>query len=124
MNLTVKKITGEFSVCKVKEIASSLLLDEFCFVGKTDNELSLVCRTEKVPDNVLVRDDSWKCFRIEGTLDFSLIGILADISGILAENKIGLFAVSTYDTDYILTKSENYEKALDALSRSGYGIVS
>ena len=122
MDLTVKIIPGEFSVCKVDSISYSLLSDEFCFIGKTDNELSLVCRTDKVPENTVSRDDSWKCFRIEGTLDFSLIGILADISGILAENKIGLFAISTYNTDYVLTKSENFEKALDALSKSGYDI--
>ena len=62
-------------------------------------------------------------FRIQGVLDFSLIGILADISRILAENKIGIFVISTFNTDYILTKEENYQKALDALSRAGYKII-
>ena len=63
----------------------------------------LVCMTEHVPDNVTERDDGWKAFRIEGVLDFSLIGILSKISALLAENEIGIFAISTYNTDYILT---------------------
>jgi uncharacterized protein len=56
-------------------------------------------------------------------LDFSLVGILAKISSVLAENHIGIFAVSTYNTDYILTKKENYEKALNILQESGYKIA-
>ena len=59
----------------------------------------------------------------KGVLDFSLIGILSKLSGILAENKIGIFAVSTYNTDYILVKEENFERALDALSSAGYSVV-
>ena len=61
--------------------------------------------------------------RIEDTLDFSLIGILAKISAILADNKIGIFVVSTYNTDYILTKAENFEKAISLLSDNGYEII-
>ena len=89
---------------------------------KTDEESSLVCRTEDVPDNITDREDGWKAFRIEGVLDFSLIGILAKISALLAENEIGIFVVSTFNTDYILVKSENYAKALNALEKAGYGI--
>ena len=97
--------------------------DTLCFLGKTDEELSLVCQTNKVPANVTIRDDGWKAMRIEGELAFSLIGILSKISGILAEQKIGIFAISTYNTDYILTKVENYEKALLALQEAGYKII-
>ena len=70
--------------------------------------------------NTIERDDGWKAFRIQGVLDFSLIGILSRISAILAENKIGIFAVSTYNTDYILVKKENYQRALKALETEGY----
>lgn len=96
----------------------------YCFIGKTDEENSLVCITENVPDNVITRDDGWKAFRIQGVLDFSLIGILAKISSLLAENNIGIFAISTYNTDYILTKKDNYLKALEVLSCAGYKVVS
>ena len=81
-----------------------------------------MCPTDIVPENTTDRDDGWRVFRIVGTLDFSLIGILAGISGILASNEIGIFAVSTYNTDYILTKEDNYEKALNVLRGSGYAI--
>ncbi len=60
-------------------------------------------------------DDGWKAFRIQGVLDFSLIGILAKIATVLADNGISIFAVSTYNTDYVLIKKENYQKALDIL---------
>lgn len=96
---------------------------EYSFIGKTDEEKSLVCITRDVPSNATEVDDGWKAFRIQGVLDFSMIGILSKISGVLAENKIGIFAISTYNTDYILTKKENYEKALRALADAGYDIV-
>ena len=92
---------------------------EYVFTGRTDEEKSLVCITDDVPE----RDDGWKAFRIQGILDFSLIGILSRIAGILAENEIGIFAVSTFNTDYILTKKENYDKALEALKQAGYEII-
>ncbi len=121
--MELKKIDFDFSVCKVSGIQSSDLNAEFCFVGKTDEELSLVCLTENAPGDAQERDDGWKAFRIQGVLDFSLIGILAPIADILAENKIGIFAVSTYNTDYVFVKKENFEKALKILEEKGYSIV-
>lgn len=120
--MKLKIIKHEFSVCKVKSYEKVDLSAEFCFIGKTDEELSLVCLTKNVPDNTTDRDDGWRAFRIEGVLDFSLIGILAKISAVLAENKIGIFAVSTYNTDYILTKAEQFDKATEVLENSGYEI--
>ena len=109
--IKIKAIDGDFSVCKVKDHSKGNLDVEFCFTGKTDEEKSLVCLTEDMPDNTIEREDGWKAFRIEGILDFSLIGILSKISVLLAENEIGIFAISTYNTDYILVKEENYTKA-------------
>ena len=96
---------------------------EFYFIGKTDEELSLVCRTEDTPAETIERDDGWKGFRIQGILDFSLIGILSKLSGILADHKISIFAVSTYNTDYVLVKEENYDRALRILASEGFTIV-
>ena len=121
--MEIKKIDYDFSVCKVADYSLVDLDAEYCFIGKTDEEKSLVCITRDVPANVMERDDGWKAFRIQGVLDFSLIGILSKITGILAENKIGIFAISTYNTDYVLTKKENYQKALDALKDDGYTII-
>lgn len=121
--MDIKTIDFEFSVCKVMDYSMTDLEDEFCFTGKTDEERSLVCMTEKVPDNTIEREDGWKAFRLQGVLDFSLIGILANISTVLAENQIGIFAISTFNTDYIFTKGENYAGALEALSKAGYKVI-
>lgn len=120
----IRKLDLDFTVCKVQDYTMTDLEDEYCFTGKTDEERSLVCRTDRVPENVLEREDGFKGFRIQGILDFSLIGILANVAGILAENEISVFAISTYNTDYILTKAENMEKALELLAGAGYQIVS
>ena len=96
---------------------------DFFFMGRTDNEISLVCRKEDVPEKTLEREDGWRGFRIRGVLDFSLIGILARISSLLAEAGISIFALSTYQTDYILVREGDFERALDLLSSQGYAIL-
>ena len=121
--MELKKLEYDLTVCKVEAITDIDMTADFFFIGKTDEEMSLVCKTNDVPKNTTERDDGWKGFRIQGVLDFSLIGILSKLSGILAENNIGIFAVSTFNTDYILIKTENYEKALSVLSAEGYTIV-
>lgn len=121
--MEIKKLDYDFSVCKVQDYSLVDLDAEFCFVGKTDEEKSLVCITENVPTNTVEREDGWKAFRIQGTLDFSLIGILSKISGILADHGIGIFAISTFNTDYILTKEKHFDKAIKVLRASGYVIV-
>lgn len=120
--ITLEPLADRFSVCKVVDYSGIDLTQPFCFTGATDEEYSLVCPEGLVPPNTTEREDGWRGFRIVGKLDFSLIGILARISGILAEKGIGIFAISTFNTDYILTKEENFEKALDTLKRLGYEI--
>ena len=114
--MELKSIEYKLTVCKVADISEIDWLADFYFIGKTDEEISLVCKTEDT-------HDGWRGFRIQGVLDFSLIGILSKLSGILAENHIGIFAVSTYNTDYILVKEENFERALEVLASKGYTIV-
>lgn len=121
--MKIKRIEFNFSICKVADFSHVSFDDEFIFIGKTDEENSLVCKTEVVPSNVLTQDDGWKAFRIEEVLDFSLVGILSKISTLLAENHIGIFAISTFNTDYILIKDENCEKAFGILSHHGYLIT-
>ncbi|WP_099468734.1 ACT domain-containing protein [Konateibacter massiliensis] len=120
--MELKIINQEFSICKVKDLSQIDYSDKFCFISKTDEELSLVCSTNLVPKNVIECDNGWKAFRIQGVLDFSLIGILSKISTLLAEDSIGIFAVSTYNTDYILTKEENFDKSIKILENNGYVI--
>ena len=120
--MELEKIPYRLTVCKVADINAVDIHADFYFIGKTDEELSLVCRTEDTPPDTIECDNGWRGFRIRGTLDFSLIGILSKISGILADHKIGIFAVSTYNTDYILVKEENYERALNVLNSEGYSV--
>ena len=121
--MELKILEYNLSVCKVKNIDTIDLKDDFFFIGKTDEEISLVCKTESVPSHTTHREDGWKGFRIEGELDFSLIGILSKISTILANHKIGIFVISTYNTDYVLVKKENFEQALHVLEQEGYMIL-
>lgn len=116
-------IDHALTVCKVHSVSDIALTDDFYFIGKTDEELSLVCKTESAPKNTIERDDGWRGFRIVGELDFSLIGILSKISSVLAENKIGIFAVSTYNTDYILVKESSFDRAVRVLSDKGYHFI-
>jgi len=121
--MELKRLPYELSVCKVREISPKILSNEFFFIGKTDEELSLVCETKHAPLDAYERDDGWKAFRIQGILDFSLIGVLAPIAAILAEHQIGIFAVSTYNTDYLLVKNESFDKALRVLAQAGYTVT-
>ena len=120
--MELKRLPYELTVCKVVDVTDLDLGKDFYFIGRTDEEISLVCKTEDTPANTTECDDGWNAFRIEGVLDFSLIGILSKISGILADNKIGIFAVSTYNTDYILVKAENFDKAMTVLGDAGYTV--
>lgn len=121
--MKLKAIEHDFTVCKVRDISQVDFNDEFCFLGKTDEEISLVCRNEKTPLNTVEREDGWKAFRIEGILDFSLVGILSGISAVMAENEIGIFALSTFNTDYVLVKKHNFERAVNALREAGYEVT-
>lgn len=121
--MDLKRLPYRFTVCKLNSVSGLVPDKEFWFAARTDEEISLVCKTSDCPSDTLERDDGWKGFRIEGVLDFSLIGILSKISAILAENKIGIFAVSTYNTDYILVKEENFGKAMEVLKNEGYNVL-
>ena len=118
--MRLEKLRYDLSVCQVKDLAD---VDDFLFLAKTDKELSVVCETAKVPENTINREDGWTAFRVEGSLEFSLVGILADLSHCLADAGISIFAVSTYDTDYILVKKDNWDKAKSALLNAGYEIT-
>ena len=118
--MEIKILDYDFSVCKVEDYSDVNLESEFCFLGKTDEERSLVCLTKDIPENTLECDRGWKAFRIQGVLNFSLIGILSKIAALMAENGIGIFAISTYNTDYVLTKQENFERVVQTLKNADY----
>lgn len=118
--MKLKILEGNFSVMKLKEIPQNM--PPFSFLSLTDEEISYVCPQEASPESFAESEPGWKGFRIEGTLDFSLIGIIAKISQIIAENGIGIFVCSTYNTDYVFVKANDFDRALYALKEKGYEV--
>lgn len=112
-----------FSVCKIQTLPDARLLSPPCFLGVTGDEISLVCQTSRVPADAYAREDGWRGFFLSGVLDFSLVGILAGITSLLAADGISIFAVSTFNTDYIFTKSIQFERSLALLREAGYRIA-
>ena len=113
--MEIEIIEGRFAVCQVQDIAGLNFADDFLFIGKTDEELSVVCKEESLPTDRIACDNGWRAFRVKGALDFALVGILAKISATLAEAGISIFAVSTYRTDYVLVKGEVFEEAVELI---------
>ena len=122
-SLQLQVIPETFSICQVENYRGIDIDQPFVFTGRTDEEKSLVCPVSMVPESTLDRSDGWKMFRICGQLDFSLIGILAELSSVFAKAEIGIFAISTYNTDYVLVKDKDYRKAIKALDRAGYRVL-
>lgn len=94
--MIIQSIPNDFSVCKVEDYSLVNWRAEYVFTAKTDEENSLVCLTQDAPANTMERDDGWRALRVQGTLDFALVGILAGIAQVLAQHKIPIFAISTY----------------------------
>src|SRR5690349_2748493 len=86
----------------------------FFSITKTRDELSIVCPEDKIPQDIKV-EKGWRCLKVEGPLDFGLTGILASLAQPLAEAKISIFTISTFDTDYLMIKKENLQKAIAVL---------
>ncbi len=94
---------------------------EFVSLTISGGEVSLVCEEEKSPENCTA-ETGWRALKIKGPLDFSLVGILAEIAAVLAQAGVSLFAVSTYETDYILVKQHSLQRAIDALTEKGHAV--
>jgi len=122
MKLQLNILENHFTIHRFPanhEIPNQVYESQFYSISKTDEELSIVCNsTTQV--NSEKSDTDWSCIKVEGPLDFSLTGILAKISTVLAKAEISIFAISTFDTDYILLKSEKLPFAKKALLKSGY----
>jgi len=119
-------LSGQFAIhwLEPKAAVPALALEsEFCWTARTPEELSLVC-----PDHFEVpakkTEPGWTCIKVNGPLPFELTGIIAGLSGTLADAGISIFAISTFDTDYLLVKTEDMEQARAALTRNRYVFVS
>lgn len=125
MILTMKLLKDSFGVCRLDSkdsLPNWATIGEFYSISKSSEELSIVCNEENIPVNIKCERD-WRALKVEGPLDFALVGILSSIAGILAKEKISIFAISTYDTDYILVKEKDINKSIDTLKTEGYNII-
>ena len=117
--ITIDVLGCNLSVCKLAELPEGLLDEGLCFVARTSDELSVVCETAIVPTETLAREDGWRALKVRGPLDFALTGIMAKISSALADARVAIFAVSTFDTDYVLVKEDKLDTAIAALRAAG-----
>lgn len=125
MKLKLSVIGSSFTIHRFPpshEIPNQVYESEFHTISKTADELSIVC-SSSIQLNSEKSETGWSCIKVVGPLHFSLIGILAKISAVLAEAEISIFAISTFDTDYILIKSEKLPLATEALLASGYAFI-
>ena len=123
--LTLEKMTGTFSIHRLDpdaKIPDQIYESDFYSICKTEDELSIVCNSSNEVDSSTVSSD-WQGLKVLGPLDFSLTGILAELSTALAQAGISIFAVSTYDTDYILLKADKMDEACEVLVSKNYSIV-
>lgn len=129
MNATRKELrlsllTGRMSICRldpVVEIFDWAIAGGFLSITRTDDELSVVCPEGAVPEGVR-HEDGWRVLKLEGPFEFSEVGVLASVVEPLAEASVSVFAVSTYDTDYVLVKDEQLETAAWALRGRGHKV--
>jgi len=125
MKLNLSIVKGGFTIHRFSsdaKIPMEILQESFYSISKTEDELSVVCES-----SVKLMSDScendWSCIKVLGPLDFALTGILADISALLAQAEISIFAISTFDTDYILVKTNQLEKSKQALEIGEYNFI-
>lgn len=111
-------IDRDFSVYKVKEIPAELVKKEFTFVSATDQELSVISETQYVPDDALIVEHGWKCFRIAEDASFEKYGMIAFLADIIAREKTSTLVVGTYDTDYLFIKEEKFGQVIRALKEN------
>jgi len=120
--MKLEKIECDFCVCQIKSIEQINFMRKYVFLSKTTDEISLVCETDYLPSDAVACEHGWKALKIIGVLDFNMVGVIAKISNIIANADIGIFVVSTYNTDYLFFKAENYDKAIQELTHNGYVI--
>jgi len=124
MGLTLSVLPEILAVCRLpaEGIIPPWAIGENLFaLVRTKDEMSIVCLEANVPQDVQSERD-WRALKVQGPLDFSLVGILADFASILAEVQISIFAISTYDTDYLLVKENQLGDSLEALRQAGHEI--
>jgi hypothetical protein len=123
-SLSLLVLEETYAVCRLGPdavVPSWACGGEFVSITRTSDELSIVCPQSVVPNGVQC-EGGWRCLRVAGTMDFSLVGVLASLVGPLAEAGVSVFALSTFDTDYLLVKEADFEKMKAVLRQAGQTI--
>ena len=115
----LRLLPHRYAVCRLA--ADADVPAAFFSVTRTPDELSVVCAEQDVPDDTKC-EGGWRIFQVAGPLEFSLTGVLADIAAPLASASVSIFAISTFDTDYVLVKEENLARAVEALRGAGHRV--
>jgi hypothetical protein len=122
--LTILVLPDLFAVCRLapnEPVPAWASAASFFSITRTAEELSVVCPQQTVPEFVRC-ERAWRCLRLAGTIDFAVVGVLASLVTPLAEAGIGVFAVSTFDTDYLLMKEKDFDMAVAALRQAGHKV--
>jgi len=114
--LRLETIPGRYAVCRLAADAAlpDWALGEVVSITRTSEELSIICEESGVPSDVRA-ERGWRCMKMVGPIPFETVGVAAAITAPLAKAGISVLIVATFDTDYVLVKEENFERALVAL---------
>ena len=122
--LALLAVDGTFAVCRLSAnapIPSWATAGDFFSITRTADELSVVCRESAAPGGITC-ERGWRCLRVAGAMPFTAVGVLASLTAPLADAGISLFALSTFDTDYLLVKAADFDAAVDVLRRHGHSV--
>ena len=121
----LKLTPGIFAVCRLapEQDVPGWAVGEIVSVTRTPEELSIVCSQDAVPDHIS-RESDWRCLRVVGPLEFSMVGVIASLTGTLATANISVFVVSTFDADLVLVKETDLDAAIAALKAAGHDVAS
>jgi|ASRL01.1.fsa_nt_gi hypothetical protein len=123
--LKLKLLNNIYGVCRLEHtepIPEWATRDQYFSITKTPEELSIVCAEKNIPERIRY-EGNWRQFKVEGILDFSLVGILSSLATLMAQNDISIFVISTFNTDYILVKNSNVNKAVDIFKENGCSVI-
>ena len=122
-SLTLRLLNDTFAICRLSADAPipawAVANGPFVSITRTSEELSVVCLQSLVPAGVRSEPD-WRCFQLAGPIPFATVGVLASLTGPLAQQGISVFAISTFDTDYLLVKNKDLPATIEALKQSGH----
>ena len=125
--LTIQVLMDRLAICRFApndEVPGWAWRGEIVSVTRTADELSIVCDESAVPAEIGPVERGWRALRVAGTLDFALVGILARLAAPLAEAGVSIFALSTFDTDYLLVRAADLDTAIEALRAAGHAVTS